>query len=61
MMLSVMSQLWGRLNRRKTLQDDIMETPLKRCLDTFDLTLLGESGWGWAHWVGFHVFDCEEG
>ncbi len=41
-MLTALSQFWNQLNRRKLLQDDIMETPLNRCLNTFDLTLLGK-------------------
>ncbi|XP_068461295.1 cationic amino acid transporter 4 [Clinocottus analis] len=33
-----------RLNRLKTLDDDMMATSLKRCLSTLDLTLLGVGG-----------------
>lgn len=33
-----------KLNRVKTLEDDLMETSLKRCLSTLDLTLLGVGG-----------------
>ncbi|MBN3273543.1 CTR4 protein, partial [Polyodon spathula] len=33
-----------KLNRLKTLEDDMMETSLKRCLTTVDLTLLGIGG-----------------
>ncbi|KAG2470330.1 cationic amino acid transporter 4 [Polypterus senegalus] len=33
-----------KLNRVKTLQDDMMETSLKRCLTTVDLALLGVGG-----------------
>ncbi|XP_069475221.1 cationic amino acid transporter 4 [Ambystoma mexicanum] len=33
-----------KLNRVKTLEDDMMETNLKRCLSTLDLTLLGVGG-----------------
>ncbi|RXM99540.1 Cationic amino acid transporter 4 [Acipenser ruthenus] len=33
-----------KLNRVKTLEDDMMETSLKRCLTTVDLTLLGIGG-----------------
>ncbi|XP_018429370.1 PREDICTED: cationic amino acid transporter 4 [Nanorana parkeri] len=33
-----------KLNRVKTLEDDLMETSLKRCLSTVDLTLLGVGG-----------------
>ena len=39
------------LNRKKTLSDDILETPLRRCLGTTDLTLLGV-----GHMVGAGVF-----
>lgn len=38
----VMAGVCGKMNRRKNLQGDIMETPLKRCLSTFDITLLGK-------------------
>ena len=31
----------GKLGRKKTLPVDIMQTPLKRCLNVFDLMLLG--------------------
>lgn len=37
----VMSGLCGKMNRTKQLPSDIMETPLNRCLNTFDITLLG--------------------
>ena len=30
-----------RMNRRKTLEENVMETPLRRCLSTLDITLLG--------------------
>ncbi|XP_060105936.1 cationic amino acid transporter 4 [Heteronotia binoei] len=33
-----------KLNRVKTLEDDMMETAFNRCLTTFDLTLLGIGG-----------------
>ncbi|KAM8866665.1 cationic amino acid transporter 4 isoform 1-T2 [Synchiropus picturatus] len=33
-----------KLNRLKTLEDDMMATSLKRCLSTLDLTLLGVGG-----------------
>ncbi|XP_056135604.1 cationic amino acid transporter 4 [Lampris incognitus] len=33
-----------RVNRLKTLDNDIMATSLKRCLSTFDLTLMGVGG-----------------
>ncbi|XP_048370194.1 cationic amino acid transporter 4 [Sphaerodactylus townsendi] len=33
-----------KLNRVKTLEDDMMETSFNRCLNTFDLTLLGIGG-----------------
>lgn len=39
----VMSGLCTKMNRTKQLPDDLMETPLKRCLNTFDITLLGKS------------------
>lgn len=37
----VMSGLCGKMNRVKHLDGDVMETPLRRCLNTFDMTLLG--------------------
>ncbi|KAA8592817.1 hypothetical protein FQN60_018272 [Etheostoma spectabile] len=37
-------RLCQRLNRLKTLEDDMMATSLKRCLSTLDLTLLGVGG-----------------
>ena len=43
--------LWHKVNRKKTLEVDIMETPLRRCLTTFDLTLLGI-----GHMVGAGIF-----
>lgn len=38
----VMSGLCGKMNRTKPLPVDALETPLKRCLNTFDITLLGK-------------------
>lgn len=40
-----------KLNRKKTLNVDILETPLKRCLNLFDLVLLGV-----GHMVGAGIF-----
>lgn len=37
----VMSGLCSKMNRTKQLPADVMETPLNRCLNTFDITLLG--------------------
>nr|XP_057927604.1 cationic amino acid transporter 4 [Doryrhamphus excisus] len=37
-------RLCQRVNRLKTLDDDMMATSLKRCLSTLDLTLLGVGG-----------------
>ncbi|XP_077570483.1 cationic amino acid transporter 4 [Stigmatopora nigra] len=37
-------RLCQKLNRLKTLEDDMMATSLKRCLSTLDLTLLGVGG-----------------
>lgn len=37
----VMSGICTKMNRTKQLPNDIMETPLNRCLNTFDITLLG--------------------
>lgn len=37
-------RLCQKLNRLKTLEDDMMATSLKRCLNTLDLTLMGVGG-----------------
>ncbi|XP_037031589.1 cationic amino acid transporter 4 [Bradysia coprophila] len=37
----VMSGVCTKMNRTKKLPSDIMQTPLNRCLSTFDITLLG--------------------
>ena len=34
-------RLWATVNRKKTITEDFHETPLKKCLNTFDMTLLG--------------------
>ena len=34
-------QLWENVNRKKTITEDFHDTPLKKCLNTFDMTLLG--------------------
>ncbi|KAG7234498.1 hypothetical protein INR49_004556 [Caranx melampygus] len=39
-------RLCQKLNRLKTLDDDMMATSLKRCLSTLDLTLMGVGGMG---------------
>ncbi|XP_029427379.1 cationic amino acid transporter 4 [Rhinatrema bivittatum] len=39
-----LARFFQKLNRVKTLENDMMETSLKRCLSTFDLTLLGVGG-----------------
>lgn len=39
----VMSGVCTKMNRTKQLPSDIMQTPLNRCLNTFDITLLGQS------------------
>ncbi len=49
--MAACTRLMSKLNRRKMLSDDIMETPLSRCLNTFDLTLLGI-----GHMVGAGIF-----
>lgn len=38
----VMSGVCTKMNRTKKLPSDIMQTPLNRCLNTFDITLLGQ-------------------
>ncbi|XP_063975790.1 cationic amino acid transporter 4 [Diachasmimorpha longicaudata] len=47
----VMSGMCTRMNRTKRLDGDSMETPLKRCLTTFDMTLLGV-----GHMVGAGIY-----
>jgi cationic amino acid transporter 4 len=37
----VVTDLSSKMNRTKKLGADVMETPLNRCLNTFDITLLG--------------------
>lgn len=38
----VLSGFCHKMNRRKPLYGDSMDTPLNRCLTTLDITLLGE-------------------
>ena len=40
-MKEVASRLWNNVNRKKTITEDFHDTPLKKCLNTFDMTLLG--------------------
>ncbi|XP_044728670.1 cationic amino acid transporter 4 [Chrysoperla carnea] len=47
----VMSGLCGKMNRVKHLDGDVMETPLRRCLNTFDMTLLGV-----GHMIGAGIY-----
>lgn len=44
--------LWQTINRKKRIdQEELLETPLKRCLTTIDLTLLGI-----GHMIGAGIF-----
>lgn len=36
-----LGSFWNNVNRKKTITDDFHDTPLKKCLSTFDMTLLG--------------------
>ncbi|XP_054732996.1 cationic amino acid transporter 4 [Anastrepha obliqua] len=47
----VMSGLCSKMNRTKPVPLDVMETPLKRCLNTVDITLLGI-----GHMVGAGIY-----
>lgn len=47
----VMSGICTKMNRTKQLPADLMETPLNRCLNTFDITLLGI-----GHMVGAGIY-----
>lgn len=47
----VMSGICTKMNRTKQLPVDLMETPLNRCLSTFDITLLGI-----GHMVGAGIY-----
>ncbi|XP_060521720.1 cationic amino acid transporter 4 isoform X2 [Cylas formicarius] len=47
----VMSGICTKMNRTKQLPSDLMETPLNRCLNTFDITLLGI-----GHMVGAGIY-----
>ncbi|XP_013397641.1 cationic amino acid transporter 4-like [Lingula anatina] len=42
-MLDDCSRVVDKMNRKKTLEEDLLKTPLNRCLTTFDLTLFGIS------------------
>ncbi|PSN48720.1 Cationic amino acid transporter 4 [Blattella germanica] len=47
----VVTDLSSKMNRTKKMGADIMETPLNRCLNTFDITLLGV-----GHMVGAGIY-----
>ncbi|KAF5292813.1 hypothetical protein FQA39_LY13858 [Lamprigera yunnana] len=47
----VLSGLCTKMNRTKQLPRDVMETPLNRCLNTFDITLLGI-----GHMIGAGIY-----
>ena len=46
-----LSLLWWNINRKKTVTDDFEDTPLNRCLNTFDITLLGI-----GHMIGAGIY-----
>ncbi|XP_037076504.1 cationic amino acid transporter 4-like [Pollicipes pollicipes] len=45
------SEVWYKLARKRPMEEDSMQTPLKRCLTTFDITLLGV-----GHMVGAGIY-----
>uniref|UniRef100_T1GG95 Cationic amino acid transporter C-terminal domain-containing protein n=1 Tax=Megaselia scalaris TaxID=36166 RepID=T1GG95_MEGSC len=47
----VVSGLCSKMNRTKPVPADVMETPLSRCLNTFDITMLGI-----GHMVGAGIY-----
>ncbi|KAH1025987.1 hypothetical protein HUJ05_010586 [Dendroctonus ponderosae] len=47
----VMSGICTKMNRKMKIPSDVMETPLNRCLHTFDITLLGI-----GHMVGAGIY-----
>lgn len=49
--METVSRFWGVINRKKTLSSDVMDTPLSRCLNTFDMTLLGI-----GHMIGAGIY-----
>ena len=46
-----LSKFWSTLNRKKTVTEDFHDTQLRRCLSTFDLTLLGI-----GHMIGAGIY-----
>ena len=49
--IDALSHMWKILNRKKTLTEEFEDTPLRKCLTTFDILLLGV-----GHMVGAGIY-----